>query len=237
VCNEKGRCKACAAIPPPDKPATQTVQIVSRWTGVVLFTATIPADSPQPMRVAVEQAAAAKANLYGANLTRANLDGANLDGANLDGANLDGANLYGANLYGANLYGANLTRANLYGANLYGANLTRANLYGANLTRANLPSPTMVLLASWGDLPEPLTRQAMAYDAACHPDPEAFARWAASPTGKCPYDGAKVGRACNFREARKLWDPALPCPRPYDLMCAILEAKCKGFVRQEPASK
>jgi hypothetical protein len=182
VCNEKGRCKACAAIPPPDKPATQTVQIVSRWTGVVLFTATIPADSPQPMRVAVEQAAAAKANLYGANLTRANLDGANLDGA-------------------------------------------------------NLPSPTMVLLASWGDLPEPLTRQAMAYDAACHPDPEAFARWAASPTGKCPYDGAKVGRACNFREARKLWDPALPCPRPYDLMCAILEAKCKGFVRQEPASK
>ena len=55
--------------------------------------------------------------------------GANLDGANLYGANLDGANLYGANLDGANLYGANL-----YGANLYGANLTRANLDGANLT-------------------------------------------------------------------------------------------------------
>ena len=38
------------------------------------------------------------------------------------------ANLSRANLYGANLDGANLSRANLYGANLYGASLDRASL-------------------------------------------------------------------------------------------------------------
>ncbi len=78
------------------------------------------------------------ANLYGANLRSANLYGADLRSANLYGANLHGANLDGANLYGANLDGADLRSANLHGANLDGANLDGANLYGANLRSANL---------------------------------------------------------------------------------------------------
>jgi len=95
------------------------------------------------VKVALQAAVGARANLYGANLRGANLYGAdlygaNLYGANLYGANLRGANLYGADLYGANLYEANLRGANLYGANLYGANLRGANLYGANLRGANL---------------------------------------------------------------------------------------------------
>ena len=103
--------------------------------GAVLFEAELPDDTPSGLmvRVALEKAAAARANLAGANLDRANLAWANLARANLAGANLDRANLDGANLARANL-----ARANLDGAYLDGANLDRANLAWANLARANL---------------------------------------------------------------------------------------------------
>ena len=121
------------------------VQIKPRWNGPVLFTADIPDDAPSgmEMRVALEKATAAGANLAdaylaGAYLTGANLAGAYLTGAYLAGANLTGANLTGANLAGANLTDAYLTDANLTDAYLAGANLTGANLAGANLTGANL---------------------------------------------------------------------------------------------------
>jgi hypothetical protein len=180
------------------------INILHRWTGAVLFAATVPGDSVHPMRDAVVQAVAAKANLTCANLSDANLTRADLTGANLSDANL--------------------TRANLSDANLTRANLSDADLTRADLTGANLPSPTVVLLARWGALTPDLTRQAMAYDAACHPDPTAFDRWAAG--GACPYEGVKVQRACNFTESRELWDASVPCPRPYDLMTAILAEKC-----------
>jgi uncharacterized protein YjbI with pentapeptide repeats len=102
---------------------------IKRWiTGSVLFTLECGS-----LKLCVEAAVEAGANLDGANLRGANLDGANLRGANLDGANLRGANLRGANLDGANLRGANLDGANLRGANLDGANLRGANLDGAKL--------------------------------------------------------------------------------------------------------
>jgi hypothetical protein len=121
------------------------IEIKCRFSGSVLFSHEAENNT---MRLTLEAAVSARANLAGAYLARANLDGANLARANLDGANLDGANLDGANLARAYLTRANLARANLDGANLDGANLDGANLArayldgaylaGANLTRANL---------------------------------------------------------------------------------------------------
>ena len=81
--------------------------IKHRYTNAVLFEADIPDDTPSGLvvRVALEQATKARANLDGAYLARANLDGANLDRANLAGAYLDSADLAGAYLVGANLAG------------------------------------------------------------------------------------------------------------------------------------
>ena len=94
--------------------------IKHHYADAVLFEADIPDDTESglQMRVALEKATAA--------------------GANLDGANLDGADLAGANLAGAYLAGAYLARANLAGAYLAGANLDGANLDGAYLDGANL---------------------------------------------------------------------------------------------------
>ena len=72
---------------------TAKIQIKHRWTGAVLFEGRFGS-----LRLCVE--AAAKA---GANLARANLAGANLAGANLARANLADANLARANLARAKL--------------------------------------------------------------------------------------------------------------------------------------
>ena len=121
------------------------IQITARFTGLVLFEHEAENNT---MKLTLEAAISARANLAGANLACANLAcaylaranlagaylaGAYLDGANLARANLDGANLDGANLARAYLAGANLARAYLAGANLDGANLAGANLAGANL--------------------------------------------------------------------------------------------------------
>ena len=101
------------------------IEIKCRFSGSILFSHEAENNS---MKLTLEAAVSARANLAranlaGANLARAYLDGANLDGANLARANLDGANLARANLAGANLDGANLAGANLAGANLAGANI------------------------------------------------------------------------------------------------------------------
>ena len=105
------------------------------------------------LKLCVEAAVSARADLTGADLTGADLSGTTLSWADLSGADLSGtylseADLSGANLSGAILSGANLSRANLTGAdlsrvdlseaNLTGANLSGADLYGINLSRANL---------------------------------------------------------------------------------------------------
>ena len=122
--------------------------------------------------------------------------------------------------------------ANLSGAYLSGADLSEANLSEAYLSEADLPSPTVLLLAAWGTLPDALTAELMRYDASCHPDPDAFGRWAAG--GECPYAGVNVSRAANFRERRDLWVPG-PSRRPYDLMVDVLAEKCPAWTDEQRA--
>jgi uncharacterized protein YjbI with pentapeptide repeats len=118
-----------------------TFEIKNRFSGKVLFSAGVSS-----MKLCVEAAVEARANLTGADLAGANLAGANLAGANLAGADLYGANLARADLTGANLAGANLAGANLSGANLAGANLSGANLAGAKgINPAHYTSLKMLL--------------------------------------------------------------------------------------------
>ena len=86
-------------------------EIKHRITGAVLFELECGS-----LRVCVEAAVSARADLEGADLTR----------ADLAGANLAGAYLTGAYLAGADLAGADLTRADLEGADLAGADLIDA---------------------------------------------------------------------------------------------------------------
>lgn len=121
-------------------PETVEITILSRRTRKVLYTHCVAGNvaGEARLRVAVEAAVKAGANLHGADLTGANLTCANLTRASLTGAQLIGAQLIGANLTGAKLTGADLTRADLTDADLAGANLIGADLYGAQLTGANL---------------------------------------------------------------------------------------------------
>jgi len=181
-------------------------QILNRWTSEVIYKADV-----KDLTSVILQAIKAKVNLSSANLRSANLSSANLSSANLSSANLSSANLSSANLYGADLRGANL----------YGANLR-----SAVLSSANLPSPTMVLLASWGEVSDSLCADLMLFDASCHPDPTAFDRWAAD--GPCPYAGVHVQRACNFQEDKAQWGEGTQC-KPYDLMLRLFQEKGVKF--------
>jgi len=154
----------------------------------------------------------------------ADLQSADLQSADLRGADLQSANLQSADLQSADLRSADLQSANLRGAYLYGANLRGANLYGADLQSADLPAPTMVLLATWGELSPKLTTELMKYDAFFHPNPKAFAEWAKD--GSCPYSNVKVQRAANFLENKKLWKKGTP-KSGYALMVAVLREKTK----------
>jgi uncharacterized protein YjbI with pentapeptide repeats len=176
------------------------------------------------LRDAVLKAIANRANLIGANLS-----GADLSGADLRSANLSGADLSGADLSGADLSGAKLSGADLIGADLIGADLSGANLIGANLSGADLPSPTVVLLASWGTVSDQLCADLMLFDSQCHPDPVAFDMWVS--TGTCPYSGVKVQRAANFAEKKELWGQG-QASSIYDLMARVLAEKCEGFSKE-----
>ena len=61
-------------------------EIKHRYTGAVMFSLEC-----ESLKLCVEAAVSAKADLRGANLSGANLRGANLSGANLRGANLSDA--------------------------------------------------------------------------------------------------------------------------------------------------
>ena len=91
------------------------IEIKCRFSGSVLFSHDIENNT---MRMTLEAAVSARANLARANLDGANLARTNLDGANLVGAYLVDAYLVDANLVDANLAGANLARANLVGAKI-----------------------------------------------------------------------------------------------------------------------
>jgi len=172
------------------------------------------------------------ADLRSANLRSANLRSANLRSANLSSANLRYADLRSANLRSANLRYADLRSANLRSANLSSADLSSADLSSADLRSANLPSPTAVLLATWGDLSPQLVADLMVFDAANHPNPEAFDAWAKG--GSCPYSGVRVQRAANFTEDAREWGKGVSC-RPYDLMVRVLAEKCPEWSEERIA--
>ena len=88
---------------------TTTVEIKHRFSGAVLFFASVDVSLSDGLRIGAAVKLAIKAH---ANLTGADLAHANLTGAYLAHANLTGANLTGADLADANLADANLTRAN-----------------------------------------------------------------------------------------------------------------------------
>ena len=153
--------------------------------------------------------------------------------ANLFGADLSGANLFGADLRGADLREADLIEADLRGANLSLADLSEANLSGADLRY--IPAP-LVLLAQWSRpaLPDALTLDLMRYDAANHPEPERFLRWA--DDGPCPYSGLAVARAANFAERRGLIKAdflGVPVKSAWHLVCELAEVKGFRFAPAE----
>jgi hypothetical protein len=126
----------------------------------------------------------------------------------------------------SNLQSANLRYADLRYADLQSADLQSANLRSADLRSADLPAPAMMLLASWGSVSDDLCRDLMRYDAANHPDPTAFDRWAAG--GECPYSGVRVQRSANFKERRDLWALG-PTGQPltaFALMVRLIREKC-----------
>jgi hypothetical protein len=135
-----------------------------------------------------------------------------------------------ANLSWANLAGTNLSWANLSEATLSGANLSGANLSEAKLSEANLPSPTMVLLAYWGELSDQLTADLMVWDSLNHPNPDAFKIWADG--GACPYFAVTIQRAANFKEKRQLWGKGKMCS-PYELMQRVLAEKCPPWTKEQ----
>ena len=222
---------------------SETKTTIRNMAGKILFEAAVDTVAAALVLAFQQGADLRGANLRGANLPGADLYGAYLDGADLDGAYLDGANLRGANLRGANLRGADLYRAdlrgaylrgaNLRGADLDGADLRGADLDGADLDGANLPSPTMILMASWGSVSDLLCRDLMNFDAACHPNPLKFEAWAKG--GECPYQGEKVQRAAIFSENRLLWDATAPLCRPYDLALRLMAEKCPAWTDAKQA--
>jgi pentapeptide repeat protein len=113
-------------------------EIKSRFAGKILFKGDFGS-----LKLCVEAAVKARADLADADLAGADLADADLADAYLAGADLADANLAGADLADAYLARANLAGAYLAGANLAGANLARAYLADANLARAkNLPIPS-----------------------------------------------------------------------------------------------
>ena len=167
------------------------------------------------------------AELIGANLIGANLVGANLVGAELVGAELIGANLIGANLIGANLRSADLRDADLRGADLRGADLIGAYLSDANLRSADLPSPTIFILANWGEVSEKLCEALMRFDASNHDDPLKFQEWAEG--GECPYNGELYQRSSNFSQKKEVYRADAILLTARQLMQCLLFEKCKYY--------
>ena len=144
-------------------------------------------------------------------------------GSNLSWSNLSGSNLSGSNLRGSNLRGSDLSESDLSESNLRWSDLSGSNLRGSNLRGSNLPSPGMILLAQWGEVSDSLCIELMRYDAANHPDPSSFDRWA--ETGSCPYEDCPVQRSVNFTQRRNLWSPG-PGRPAYELMVQLIREKC-----------
>ena len=104
------------------------IEIKHRTTGRVLFSC-----DAESIKIAVEMAIKASADLSWADLRRANLSSADLSSANLRSANFRLANLSSAELRSADLRWADLSSADLRWANLHSANLSSADLDFTNI--------------------------------------------------------------------------------------------------------
>ena len=136
---------------------------------------------------------------------------------------LQEADLQEADLRGADLQVADLRGAYLQGAYLRGVNLRGAYLQEAKFNKLTLwPTPTMLLLAYWGEISEDLCLQLMRYDAWCHGDSSKFDAWAAG--GECPYSNYKFERAANFSQKEILWSPG-PSLDPIELVNRLFKEK------------
>jgi hypothetical protein len=80
----------------------------------------------------------------------------------------------------------------------------------------------MVLMANWRSVSAELSADLMMYDASCHPDQNAFDRWAAG--GPCPYKDVNVQRACDFTEKKELWGKG-KFRKPINLMFRLFKEK------------
>ena len=108
-------------------------EIKSRFSGSILFSL-----ETENLRICVEAAIKAGADLRGADLGGADLGGAYLRGTDLVGANLRDADLRDADLRAASLVGANLSGADLRDAYLVGAYLVGAKIRD-NITVTQAP--------------------------------------------------------------------------------------------------
>lgn len=119
------------------------IDILHRWTGVVLFRS-----QANTMKEAVAEAVSVQAPLRYAALRAEDLTGAMLAGGDFAYADFREARLAGADLTGASVQSATLRDADLSGALLHalgaqtadfgGCNLQNANLEGARFGQANL---------------------------------------------------------------------------------------------------
>ncbi len=142
---------------------------------------------------------------------------------------VDADTLKDAHLRGAYLWDADLRGADLRGADLGGANLRGANLRGAKINSSTKwPSPTMVLLAWWGEVKPSLCLDLMRYDASNHPNPKSFFAW--SKTGVCPYEGLNIERSAIFQQRAKLIKKDFlqrKTKSAYQLINLLLKEYCK----------
>lgn len=184
----------------------------------------------------------------GALANNISLKGVDLSDQNLEEVDFSNCDLRSANFGRSILKECNFTKAVLTGAFFEGADLTNVCLQGAQIKKASFqnckikgvewPSPSEVLLASWGLVSDELCADLMIYDSQNHPDPSSFTAWAKGCVhkgkeyrGPCPYEiqqkfEFRVERAAHFQENTRLWDPSRPPCRPYDLMVRVLREKC-----------
>lgn len=161
---------------------------------------------------------------YASRLIRSKFLSCMLTEANFAYAGMRETNLKHCDLTGSNFNYTDLWSSNLEDSHLVNCSFIGSNLLECNLKNTKLGSPTLLLLADWGELSDELTKLAMAFDASCHHNKTLFDAW--SESGRCPYMSCSYERACKFKEKRYLWDAEIKAPGALELMIKIIQEKC-----------
>jgi len=107
------------------------IEIKHRYTDAVLFAYDAENNT---MRLTVEAAVSAKAELRGSNLRYSDLRGSDLRGSKLSDSDLRDSDLSGSNLRGSDLRGSNLRGSDLRDSDLRGSDLRGSKLSGGDLS-------------------------------------------------------------------------------------------------------